>query len=81
MQWSEVRQLFPDQFVQIKALNSHYEGNKLYIDEVAVIRAIQDEKEATKVLVSSKDETFVYHTANEQIIMEVRTRSGLRRHQ
>lgn len=42
MLWSEVRELFPDQFVLVEELKSHYEDDKLHVEEVAVIRPIQD---------------------------------------
>jgi hypothetical protein len=38
MRWSEVRQLFPNQFVLVQALKSHQDGDRLYVDEMAVIR-------------------------------------------
>lgn len=80
MQWSEVRERFPDQFVLFKALDPHFEQDKLYIENVEVIRAIPDPKEATKILVSSKPENeFVYHTGKDKVIMEVMTRPGYRR--
>jgi hypothetical protein len=71
MFWEEVRQLYPNQFVLVQALKSRVENNKKYVDEVAVIRPIPDEKEATKVLVRSKGETFVYHTSKLEIAMPI----------
>lgn len=40
MLWTEVRELFPDQFVLVEELKSHYEDNKLHVEEVAVIKPI-----------------------------------------
>ncbi len=80
MQWSEVRTLFPNQFVLFEALDPRVEEDKLYINNVAIIRAIQDPREATRILVSSKpDNEFVYHTGNAQIVMDGVTRPGYRR--
>lgn len=67
MLWEEVRELFPDQFVLVEELKSHYEGNRLHVEEVAVIKPIPDPQEALKELFSAKNERFVYHTSNEAI--------------
>ena len=71
MLWEEVRHLYPNQFVLVQALTSRIEKDKKYVDEVAFIRAIPDEKEATRTLVRSKGDTFVYHTANPHIVMTI----------
>ena len=79
MLWTEVRELFPDQFVLVEELKSHYEDNKLHVEEVAVIKPIPDAQEAWKELFSAKNERFVYHTSNEAIIVEVRDKPMVRR--
>lgn len=79
MLWSEVRDLFPDQFVLVEELKSYYENNKLHVEEVAVIRPIQDAQEAWKEIFSAKNERFVYHTSNENIVIEVRNKPMIRR--
>jgi hypothetical protein len=78
MQWEEVRKIYPDQYVKLQILSSHTEGNTKYVDEVALIRAIQDPKEATQELLKSKDGVTVSHTSNEQLKIEIRTLRGLR---
>lgn len=72
MKWNEVRKIYPDQFVKIQVLEHHMEGSKKYIDDMAVIKGIEDNREATKELVKSKDSTLVYHTGNEEIFVEVK---------
>lgn len=72
MKWEEVRKLYPNKFVKLQVLEYHMEGNKKYIDDMAVIKAIEDNKEATQELVRAKDSTLVYHTANESINLEVK---------
>ncbi|TBL80162.1 hypothetical protein [Paenibacillus thalictri] len=79
MLWAEVRNLFPDQFVLLEELKSHYEDSKLRIEEVAVIKPIQDDQEAMKELFAAKNERFVYHTSNETITIEVRSKPMLKR--
>jgi len=71
MQWSEVRKLFPDQYVFVEDLKSIIDEGKLYVEEVALIRPLQDSKETLKALKESKDNRFIYHTSNEKIVMDV----------
>jgi hypothetical protein len=72
MQWQEVRNIYPDQYVLIKILNSHTENNVQYVDEVALINAIQDPDEATRDLLKCKNNNIVYHTGQEKIAIELR---------
>ncbi|WP_216626699.1 hypothetical protein [Paenibacillus phytohabitans] len=72
MQWEEVRRIYPNQYVKLQILASHTEGNIKFVDEVALIRAIQDPQEATKELLQSKDGVIVSHTANEELKVEIR---------
>ncbi|RAV22349.1 hypothetical protein [Paenibacillus contaminans] len=78
MQWEEVRKIYPDQYVKLQILASHTEGNIKYVDEVALIKAIQDPQEATRELLRSKDGIIVSHTSNEELNIELRTLRGLR---
>ena len=79
MQWSEVREHFPEQYVLVEELKSHIENNKLHVEEVAVIKSITDAKEAWQELFFAKNERFVYHTSNENIIIDVRNKPMIRR--
>ncbi|WP_163538972.1 hypothetical protein [Gracilibacillus sp. YIM 98692] len=78
MKWSEVRQLYPSQFVKLKVLSSHIENDQEFIEDIAVIKPISD-KLATKELLRSKGDELVYHTVHENIVLEVRQDVGLRR--
>ncbi|MFD1363443.1 hypothetical protein [Lentibacillus salinarum] len=78
MKWSEVRIMYPDQFVKLKVLSSHIKNYREIIEDMAVIRPVPDES-ATKELLKSKDEDLVYHTSHENIVLEVRQDVGLRR--
>ncbi|MEC0228194.1 hypothetical protein [Paenibacillus alba] len=78
MQWEEVRTIYPDQYVKLQILTSHTDGNIKFVDEVALIRAIQDPKEATRELLSAKDGVIVSHTSNNELKIELRTLRGLR---
>lgn len=78
MKWQEVRKLYPNKFVKIKVLEAHVEGSYKIVDEMAVIQSFEDNKQATKELVKSKDDVVVYHTANEKIMIELRSIKGYR---
>lgn len=78
MKWEEVKKNFPNQFVKVKILSSHIMGNKKYVDDMAVIKSIKDNREATKELVNSTDDVLVYHTANDEIVLEIRNIKGYR---
>ncbi|MFD1908485.1 hypothetical protein ACFSQ7_37570 [Paenibacillus rhizoplanae] len=58
--------IYPNQYVKLQILASHTEGNTKFVDEVALIRAIQDPQEATMELLQSKDGVIVSHTGNEK---------------
>ncbi|WP_240416339.1 hypothetical protein [Paenibacillus periandrae] len=78
MQWEEVRNIYPNQYVKLQILTSHTEGNTKFVDDVALIRAIQDPKEATRELLNSKDGIIVSHTSNKELKIELRSLRGLR---
>jgi hypothetical protein len=78
MQWEEVRKLYPNRFVKLQILNSHIENSVRYIDEMAVIKAFDDEKEATRELVRATDDLLVYHTGNEKIEIQIKQLFGYR---
>ncbi|WP_425447927.1 hypothetical protein [Dethiothermospora halolimnae] len=78
MKWQEVRKLYPNKFVKIKILEAHVEGSYKIVDEMAVIQSFEDNKQATKELVRSKDDVVVYHTANKKIMIELRNIKGYR---
>lgn len=78
MKWEEIRNIYPDQYVKLQVLASHIEGNLKIVDEVTLIRSIQDPKEATLELLNSKDGSIVYHTSNPEIKIKIRKIRGLR---
>ena len=78
MKWQEVRRIYPNQYVKVQVLSYHLEGNIKYIDDVALIRAIETPREATRELLGAKDDILVSHTANKDLKVELRARWGLR---
>lgn len=71
MTWQNVREIYPNQFVKLKILQSRMDDNKKYIEEVAVIKSFDNNKEATRELVRAKEAELVYHTANKNIVLEI----------
>lgn len=67
MKWEKVRRLYPDQYVLLKEFKSHIVGNKKFIDDVALIQAFNDQKEAVTEMIKSSDRTFVYHTSSKEL--------------
>jgi hypothetical protein len=78
VKWEEVRKIYPEQYVLLNILESHIEGDKKYVDEVALVRPISDSKEATKELLHAKPGKIVYHTQCENIVIEIRRRAAYR---
>ena len=78
MKWSEARKLYPNKFLKFEVLKSHVEEDKEFVDDIAVIGPV-DEEDATRELLNSKDNTLVYHTSKESVVLKIRTRIGLRR--
>lgn len=58
MQWSEVCKLYPDQWVLVEELKSYEENNKIFVEEVSVIKPIPNSKEAMDELMNAKDDRF-----------------------
>ena len=78
MKWEEVRKIYPNRFVKVQILKSYIENNVRYIDDMAVIQAFNDEKEATRELVRTKDDILVYHTGKEKIEVQIKPIFGFR---
>ncbi len=78
MLWEKIREIYPNRFVKIQILKSHIKDNVRYIDDMAVIKAFDDDKEATRELVRAKDDILVYHTANDKIEVEIKQIFGYR---
>ena len=79
MKWQEVRELYPNKFVKIEVIKSHIVDEKEYVDEVAVIKAIEDAKEAMKEFIKCKNKEIIYSTKNKEFIIDVVKHIGIRR--
>lgn len=78
MKWEEVRKIYPDRFVKIQILKAHIEDNVRYIDDMSVMQAFDDEREATRELVRAKDDILVYHTGKEKLEVQIKQIFGFR---
>jgi len=72
MKWEDVRKIYPNRFVKMQILESHIENDIRYIDNVAVIQAFENAKDATRELVRTKDDILVYHTGKEKIEVPIK---------
>lgn len=79
MKWEEVRELYPNKFVKLEILESHILNDKEYVDEVSVIKAISDNKEAIKEFINCKNRQVVYSTKNKDFIIDVVKHIGIRK--
>jgi len=78
MKWEEVRKLYPNRYVKLNILDFHVKDNKKNVTDVALIDIIADPKTATKELLRVKEDTVVFHTGAEEIVIELRNPIGLR---
>ena len=79
MKWEEVRALYPDKFIKLEIVESHIVDQKEHVDEVAVIKAISDNKEAMKEFIKCKNRQVIYSTKNKDFIIDIVKHVGVRR--
>ena len=79
MKWEEVRRLYPDSFVLSQILDSHIKDDKRYIDDVAIIKVIDNPSETMHELVNAKPGIMLYHTKKVRIEVLIRKSIGLRK--
>ena len=70
MMWSEVKKLYPYQFVKFEIVESHEDDKYRYVDDVEVIKVIKNGNKAMKEFIKCKNGQLVYSTANEEIVIE-----------
>ena len=79
MKWEEVRALYPNKYIKLEILESHIIDKKEYVDEVAVIKAISDSKEAMREFIKCKNRQVIYSTNNKDFVIDVVEHIGIRR--
>lgn len=78
MRWHEVQRLFPKQWVLLEEIQSHAEGDKLVIDDMAVIRSIP-EGDVKQELFAATNERFVFHTSKDVVVIAIQDTPSIRR--
>ena len=46
MQWNEIRELFPGQWVLIDAVEAHSADNQSFLDDIAIVHTFPDHRTA-----------------------------------
>ena len=54
----------------LRSLEAHIQDKKKCVDDVAVVRVLDDE-EASNILIRCKGDNFVFHTSKEELSMNV----------
>ena len=80
MKSSELRKLYSDKFVLIESIAEHTNDNYKYVDEVKLIKVIEDNKTISELLLMCKGNRFVYHTSKEDLCIEIVKRPIIRRY-
>lgn len=84
MNWQEVREHFPDEWVLVEAIKAHSEDNRRIPDDLAVINTYPDGTigfQAYRELHQQEPlrEYYVVHTARKELDIRERVRLGIRR--
>ena len=70
MQWQEIRQHYPQQWLLIEAIKAHSEANKRILDQLAVVSTFSDSTSAMDGYAqlhreAPERELYVFHTSRE----------------
>ena len=84
MQWQEIRDTYPDQWLVVEALQAHTEGQQRLIEQMAVVAKCEDGGAALRRYRQLHQEyparEFYYvHTARETLDIRERQWLGIRR--
>lgn len=83
MQWQEIRQHYPQQWLLLEAIEAHSEANKRILEQLAVIETFSDSVAAMKRYArlhhdAPDRELYVFHTGRETLDITERTWLGIR---
>lgn len=83
MNWQDVRNHYPQQWILFEAIKAHTEDEKRIVDQIAVINTFPDSNSAIKSYVklhheSPSRELYVFHTSRESLDITVRKWLGIR---
>lgn len=83
MQWREIREHYPDQWLLVEALAAHTEANKRILDELAVLDTFADSTSALRRYgrlhhEAPRRELYVLHTSRATLDITERRWLGVR---
>ena len=83
MQWQEIRDHYPQQWLLVEAINAHSEANKRILDQMAVVNTYSDSVQAMRSYVqlhhdAPDRELYVFHTSRETLDVTERFWWGVR---
>jgi len=83
MQWQDLRQLYPQQWLLVEALNAHSTARKRVLEQLAVIATFPDSATAMKRYaelhrVMPAREYYVFHSSRETLEVTERRWFGVR---
>lgn len=83
MQWNEIRQSYPDQWLLLEAMNAHSEGNHRVLEQLTVIATFADSHSALQEYAqlhrdAPARELYVFHTSRELLEVPERRWLGIR---
>jgi len=83
MQWQEIRNHYPRQWLLVEAIEAHSESGKRILDQLAVVQAFPDSVEAMRTYArfhreAPERELYVFHTDRERLDLPERRWLGVR---
>lgn len=83
MQWQEIRNHYPRQWLLIEAIKAHTESDKRILDRLSVVGAYPDSETAMKMYIemhreAPERELYVLHSSREVLNIKERKWLGIR---
>jgi hypothetical protein len=83
MQWQEIRQHYPQQWLLLEAIKAHSEADKRILDQLAVVSTFSDSASALNGYTqlhreAPERELYVFHTSRETLEIVERRWLGIR---
>ena len=83
MQWQEIRQHYPQQWLLVEAIKAHSKASQRILEQLAVVSAFPDSTTALKYYQqlhreAPERELYVFHTSRETLDIEERYWLGIR---
>jgi hypothetical protein len=83
MQWQQIRNNYPSQWLLVEAIKAYTDGNKRVVEDLAVVNAFPDSHAALRSYVALHEQTpqrefYVVHTDREMLDIIQRKWVGIR---